>query len=66
MVGGPYSIRGRWASQRNATVEECEVDEDCGALLLRRLPKGFSETAWEKLDRPAGTSSLSSTELPEA
>ena len=32
--------------------EECEVDEDCGALLLRKLPKGLSDTAWEKLDRP--------------
>jgi hypothetical protein len=32
--------------------EECEVDEDCGALLLRKVSKGLLYTAWEKLDRP--------------
>lgn len=32
--------------------EECEADETCGALLLRKLPRGISDTSWGKLDRP--------------
>lgn len=48
----------RAISSLGLKAKDCEVDEDRGALLLRKLPEGLPVKAREKFDQPEGPKDL--------